>query len=126
MTCPHATRVNEHAIRCALDLFGGLPSPGVCRTCEHYKGDDANPIPAPLPGPLDMLKSFAVASSRWADAGFPVVSEEEHAERVEICNSCPEWEAGARFGAGKCRVCGCTKLKRWLATERCPKEKWGS
>jgi len=124
VSCKHATRVGENAIKCGLNLFGGLPSLGVCRTCEHYEGGDGNPIPAPLPNALEMVKNFTKAAGRWADAGFPTVTENVHDARAAICESCEEWDGKARMGAGKCNACGCTGLKRWLATESCPLKKW--
>ena len=124
MKCEHATRVNKHAVKCGLGLFGGVPSPGVCRTCQHYKGADSTPVPAPLPGPLDMIKNFVASAGEWSKAGFPVVDEAEHEKRVSACAGCPEWEGEARLGLGKCKACGCTGLKRWLETEACPKGLW--
>ena len=124
VSCQHLTPINSTTGKCELHLFGGFPSIGVCRTCEHYDGDDAKPLPPPLPGPLEMLKSFATASKKWADAGFPTVTEDQYQSRVDDCEGCSEWDEKARLGMGKCNACGCTGLKRWLATEQCPKNKW--
>jgi len=33
MNCPHATRVSNDMNHCALGLYGGRPSTGVCQRC---------------------------------------------------------------------------------------------
>jgi hypothetical protein len=78
------------------------------------------------PRPIELARSFAVATERWAAAGFPVVDRTEYDRRAEICDRCPFWDASARLGLGKCDApgCGCTKFKRWLATEKCPTARW--
>jgi hypothetical protein len=55
-----------------------------------------------------------------------LVTEDEYAARAGACEGCPHWDGAARAGLGKCNApnCGCTKLKRWLATETCPLRKW--
>lgn len=81
----------------------------------------ARPEPLPEPTPVEMAGNFAVAVSRWVAAGAPVVSAEVYAARAAACGGCELWDGAARLGLGKCRApgCGCTSLKRWLATERC-------
>ena len=56
---------------------------------------------------------------RWAEAGFAVVTREEFDGRRINCDACDQWTGVT------CRACGCTRLKLWLATERCPLRKWG-
>ena len=75
----------------------------------------------PEPTTLELAANFTAAAGRWAEAGFPTVSAETYAARSEACDACPFWDGKARFGLGKCKApgCGCTSLKRWLATERC-------
>lgn len=74
----------------------------------------------------EMATSFIEATSRWSSAGFPIVNEEIYKSRSSICESCEFWDGKARFGLGKCKAigCGCTKFKRWIQTEKCPKNKW--
>lgn len=78
-------------------------------------------IPAE-PSTLELAANFAGAVGRWSKAGFPTVSAETYAARSEACDACRFWDAKARLGLGKCGApgCGCTSLKRWLATETCP------
>lgn len=74
----------------------------------------------------EMAKNFATAMVTWATNGFPVASEDEVKKRNALCLNCNFWDAGAREGLGKCNhsKCGCTKIKWWLATEKCPIGKW--
>ena len=78
------------------------------------------------PTMAEMAVNFAGAVAEWSLRGFPVVTEEEYAARAAICDSCDFWDPQARLGLGKCKApgCGCTKLKRWLRTEKCVKGKW--
>ncbi|MGH7960190.1 MAG: hypothetical protein ACREH8_24715, partial [Opitutaceae bacterium] len=58
---------------------------------------------------------------RWAAAGFKTVTREQYDARIAVCDACEFWDGKARLGLGKCKApgCGCTKFKRWLATEQC-------
>lgn len=78
----------------------------------------------PEPTPAEMAVNIGKAGAKWIAAGFPVLSQARYDERAAACNACPLWDAKARLGLGKCNACGCTALKRWLATERCPHGKW--
>jgi len=71
-----------------------------------------------------MAANFAGAMIGWIKAGFPVVSEDQFRARQAACNSCDDWDGLARLGLGKCRLCGCTRWKPWLATSRCKAGKW--
>lgn len=105
-------------------------------------GKTVEPLPCPRPGGnkaaavaaakpaeptlLEMAENFAAAVDRWARSGFRTASPEVYAARSAICNACPHWDGAARRGLGKCKApgCGCTGLKRWLETEKCPLGKW--
>lgn len=68
-----------------------------------------------------LLKSL----KRFAEAGMPSVSTEALAIREATCRACPEWDAAALKGTGRCRNCGCsTWAKLRMATEACPLGKW--
>lgn len=73
------------------------------------------------PTPAELAANFAGAMGQWIKAGLPVVTEVQYAARTAACESCELWDGEARLGLGKCKApgCGCTKFKRWLATERC-------
>ena len=78
------------------------------------------------PTVTELAGNFVEAIRKWALSGFPVASEEIYAERAAICGQCEFWDGAARAGLGQCTApgCGCTRFKRFLATERCPLGKW--
>ena len=71
---------------------------------------------------VEMAENFAHAVAAWSAIGFKTVSPEVYSERAAICDACQFWDGSARLGLGKCKApkCGCSKLKRWLASEQCP------
>lgn len=73
------------------------------------------------PDAIELATNIGLAGVRWAAAGFPVVTQPVYDARSAACTPCPYWDGAARFGLGKCKApgCGCTKFKRWLATEQC-------
>ncbi len=79
-----------------------------------------------LPSPAQLLAHGMAAFGRWLAAGLPVVSETERQARGAECVGCDLWDGAARAGLGMCRhrSCGCTSLKWWLKTERCPAGRW--
>ena len=77
-----------------------------------------------LPSGLDMVRNFGASVMAWAVSGFPIVDRATFDQRLATCAACPFWKPRARFTLGKCEKCGCTKLKHWLATERCPDKRW--
>jgi hypothetical protein len=66
------------------------------------------------------------AVADWAAAGFALAGEVDLKARLTACEACPLWDPAARAGLGRCKhgACGCSKFKRWLASERCPAGKW--
>ena len=89
---------------------------------------DRTPIPPPAPDHeatfAESVEHFSKAMVVWARKGFPVVSRAVFIERLSTCFSCGEWDKRAYFGFGKCKICGCTMGKHWLATSECPKMLW--
>jgi hypothetical protein len=95
--------------------------------------DDSGAIPAPpppvvykLPTSAEMAANLTRALAEWTRHGFPVATQEVRDQRQAICDGCEWWESNAMFGTGRCRRCGCSKLKLALATSVCPVAKWGS
>ena len=73
----------------------------------------------------EMLARFGTAAHRFARSGFSATPPEILAQREAICRACPEWDAKAINGTGRCKKCGCsTWAKLRMATERCPLGKW--
>jgi len=74
---------------------------------------------------LNEVKQAGNAAHRFARAGFSTTPPEALATREAICRACPEWDAAALNGTGRCRKCGCsTWAKLRMATEACPLGKW--
>lgn len=76
------------------------------------------------PTTTELIGNFTAASVRWVLSGFALVNQQTLEARVKACDECEYWDGQARLGLGKCRLCGCTKVKHWWASERCPKNKW--
>ena len=72
----------------------------------------------------EQMAHFAQSMAKWAKAGFHVVTKEQADERLAICGACELWEENGNAGFGKCRACGCSRGKMWLAHEQCPIGKW--
>jgi hypothetical protein len=70
------------------------------------------------------ITSFIGEMAKSAKSGFKMASEEEILKRKSICQSCPHWNQNAFMGSGKCKICGCSGAKLWLATSSCPIKKW--
>jgi hypothetical protein len=73
---------------------------------------------------LDIAKNAGIAVkdaiAYAVEHGHIALEESKVQERLSICASC-EYLNGQR-----CRACGCfVKAKAALASEKCPKNKWG-
>ena len=112
---PHLTR-----------LPGGTAAPLRAPSAAPPKRPIGPPLP-PEPTPIELATNFAGAMARWAAAGFPTVTEATYQARSVQCEgagghpACQFWDPTGWLGLGKCKApkCGCTRFKRWLATERC-------
>ena len=97
---------------------------------KRVRDEDVRERPPPPPDPLPAIKlptvvelatNFGSAMVKWVAAGVPTVTHEQYQVRAAACEPCPYWDASARMNLGRCSApgCGCTSLKRWLATEEC-------
>ena len=73
------------------------------------------------PDLAEMAVNITKAAGKWISAGLPVVSQAVYDQRTDICDGCELWDKKGNLGMGKCKApgCGCTRFKRWLATEAC-------
>lgn len=95
--------------------------------CEH------NPqMCAEIPTLTEKASQLGRSLIKWAMSGFKVVSEDGYNARLAVCSGDPEkglpvceWFKGVR-GVGRiaCGKCGCSRVKFYLATEKCPLNKW--
>lgn len=103
-------RINDEVLELDLDALDEL----------HEK------FPVPVytkpkePTLAEMTANFTEAVAGWAKAGFKVVEKGVFEKRHTICRSCEFWLPDARLGIGKCRKCGCSIYKLWMATSKCP------
>ncbi|MBB5033180.1 hypothetical protein [Prosthecobacter vanneervenii] len=79
-----------------------------------------------LPTAAEIAARGMAAFGRWLAAGLPLVDETTRQKRAMVCEACPAWDSEARAGLGRCGhpKCGCTSLKWWLKTEKCPAGWW--
>jgi hypothetical protein len=68
--------------------------------------------------------TFLQAMRTWKSAGFPLPTRRMIHNRLTICKACEQFLPGGNLMLGECKKCGCTKLKTFLATEKCPLGKW--
>jgi hypothetical protein len=95
--------LDERALREVLEKFPILAMPKL-----------------PEPTVAEMATNFAGAMKGWINSGFAVVEREIYEGRHAICLGCEYWDAAARGGLGKCRKCGCSRVKLWLESSKCP------
>jgi hypothetical protein len=74
----------------------------------------------PIPTTAELSTNFTKAMLGWAKAGFPTVKRKTYEQRHAICNTCEHWSPDGLLGTGRCRKCGCSGVKLWLATSTCP------
>ena len=73
---------------------------------------------------LELADNFTRATATWTSQGFPTPSEEEYQRRAELCNGCKFWNANEWLNVGRCMKCGCSGVKRYMATATCPLGIW--
>jgi hypothetical protein len=82
------------------------------------------------PNWLTLAAQFGTSLARWIMAGAPLVTWEGFKARYVQCTGdeeharCPYLTKFASFGIPKCGGCGCSTVKLFLETERCPKGRW--
>jgi hypothetical protein len=72
------------------------------------------------PSLTEMTVNFTQALAGWAKAGFKIVNRETFEMRHTLCQVCEYWLPDARLGLGKCKKCGCSRSKLWMASTSCP------
>jgi hypothetical protein len=99
--------------------------PSAFKALKERFPNDFTP-PPPEPTLTEMASNFAGAMTGWAKAGFKTVEREVYEKREAICLACSYWDGKARGGLGKCKICGCARVKLWLTTSKCPHKpaKW--
>lgn len=100
-----------------------------CECCNYFvrglpitiKRNCSNACSGDYPTLLEMGTNFVKALVDHAKDGFRVASDEEVANRLQICEGC-EFYDGQQ---DRCRSCGCnSSLKARMNSGSCPKGKW--
>ena len=101
----------------------------IVRVITHRPDMD---VPPPLPPTISPPRESA---SIWTKAkrlriellnarraGWKITPRAVRQARLTICQACEYNDAKGNFGLGECHApgCGCTRLKLWIATARCP------
>jgi len=127
MICPHIIHSSQDFNKCLLGFYGGRPNHNECARCiasGSNNPDFAAKIKS-LPPLGKQASTLGKALTSWTRSGFTATPPEILAEREATCRACPEWDAKALNGTGRCHKCGCsTWAKLRMATERCPLGKW--
>ena len=77
------------------------------------------------PTAISKITSLLDAANKFISDGAEIVSADEQAERLAICNGCPKYNSSAFLGTGSCRLCGCSmKLKTRARSFACPLQNW--
>lgn len=71
-------------------------------------------------------RNFTAAMAGWARDGGRIVDQITFEQRQQACHTCPHWGGSSMVGYAACGVCGCSGLKLFLASQSCPKGKWGA
>jgi hypothetical protein len=78
-----------------------------------------------MTGIKNVIKEAKQAAVYLANEGHILVSEEEHAERMKVCesNDCGAYSEFVEDECGDCR-CPLRTRKAWLASTCCPQRRW--
>jgi len=70
---------------------------------------------------IDKAASLTKAAYEWTVKDkFSKVQPEVFEQRKSICLACPHWDQEGFNGMGKCKFCGCSVVKLYMPSSRCP------
>jgi hypothetical protein len=73
------------------------------------------------PSLWNQAKNAAAAAVGFVASGFAVVDEAEQTRRLTICHACEFFD----HAQARCTKCGCSGVyKAWVASSKCPIDKW--
>ena len=89
---------------------------------------DPGPSDAEDPSLLTKAQRLRRELTSWVKAGAHMATRANRIARLKVCASCEYFDPSGNWGLGQCRApgCGCTKDKAYLATSKCPKDKWAA
>ncbi len=72
---------------------------------------------------LKKVKNLKDAMIDWAATdSFKRVSNEQFLHRKQFCLNCPYWDKSSFGGLGECKICGCSVMKLYIPSSKCPHE----
>lgn len=73
------------------------------------------------PSISDQASGLIKSTIDWATKDkFNTVSPEIFSKRKEICLNCDKWDKNGFNGIGNCKVCGCSVVKLYIPSAKCP------
>jgi hypothetical protein len=73
------------------------------------------------PNLVDKARSLGTAVTDWVTQDkFSKVTDEQFQARKTICLSCPNWDNAGYNNTGKCKLCGCSVMKLYIPSAKCP------
>ena len=74
-----------------------------------------------VPNLVDKARSLGTAVTDWVTQDkFSKVTDEQFQARKTICLSCPNWDNTGYNNTGKCKLCGCSVMKLYIPSAKCP------
>lgn len=91
-----------------------------CRVCWLFHHDERYKKKWTEPTLIEKAKNFAAELQKRINSNFLNVTDSQYAERLQICEGCPN-----RSSDWTCNLCGCVLnvAAKW-ATKDCPAKKW--
>lgn len=123
---------------CSLGLYGGRPTPGVCRQCSSYDGPPMDPVETTRGTKQKRVRTkeeqeasieryLRAEASLWSQG--PVHLPIYH-ERESECIACPARDPSGDV-IGFCNDCGCghrerarLSVKLHMPLTTCPRKRW--
>lgn len=72
----------------------------------------------------EQAMTLAVAMTCFVQSGGKVSSQSLIDHRFSVCKACKWWKPGRFLFTCGCSKCGCTGIKLWVESEKCPAGKW--
>jgi hypothetical protein len=76
------------------------------------------------PSAISQAKHLIKSLKEWAASGLKVCNPKEVIQRSAICKGCKFFKDGQSVYFPRCTKCGCTNLKNYIKTTKCPIGKW--
>lgn len=128
-------RAKDERIRRGLPIpfnWDAMFEEGFCKGTPQACDDLPEAPSESSPNWMSLAVQFGTSLGRWVLAGLPLVSWDVFKTRHVKCTGdetnerCPHFTKFSKLGFTKCGKCGCSSVKLYLATERCPIGRWSA